>query len=125
MLTGLLAVLLAAAPSGAAAAASQDADPYLWLEEVRGQKALEWVRRENERTLGPLQADARFAPTEKAIREILTAKDRIASPQLAGDWVYNFWQDETNVRGLWRRATIAEYQKSDPAWQVVLDLDAL
>ena len=28
-------------------------------------------------------------------------------------------------RGLWRRATLAEYRKAQPAWETVLDLDAL
>ena len=38
---------------------------------------------------------------------------------------YNFWQDEVHVRGVWRRCTLAEYKKEVPAWEVVLDLDAL
>ena len=38
---------------------------------------------------------------------------------------YNFWQDETHVRGIWRRCTLEEYRKPDPAWETVLDIDAL
>src|SRR5437762_2877311 len=102
MIAALGIVLGAAASSSAAAPPPKDKDPYLWLEDLEGKKALEWVRRENDRSLKPLEADPRYAPTEKAIHEILTAKDRIPFPQLAGEWVYNFWQDETNVRGVWR-----------------------
>ena len=42
-----------------------------------------------------------------------------------GEWLYNFWQDRANPRGLWRRTTWAEYRKPEPAWQTVLDIDAL
>ena len=36
------------------------ADPYLWLEDILGEKSLNWVRAENARTLGVLEADPRF-----------------------------------------------------------------
>jgi prolyl oligopeptidase len=39
--------------------------------------------------------------------------------------VYNFWQDAQHVRGLWRRTSLADYQRPAPAWTAVLDLDAL
>ncbi len=31
-------------------------DPYLWLEEVEGEKALDWARERNEESLAVLQA---------------------------------------------------------------------
>jgi len=42
-----------------------------------------------------------------------------------GEHYYNFWRDADNPRGLWRRTTLDEYRKADPAWETVLDLDAL
>jgi len=42
-----------------------------------------------------------------------------------GSHYYNFWRDAANPRGLWRRTPLAEYAKAQPAWEVVLDLDAL
>ena len=42
-----------------------------------------------------------------------------------GPYYYNFWQDAKNPRGLWRRTTLDEYRKAEPAWETVLDLDAL
>src|SRR5687767_15924644 len=86
-------------------AATPDEDPHLWLEEIEGERALQWVRERNARSQGRLEKDERYAPTEKAIREITLAKDRIPLPALYGGWVFNFWQDEKNVRGVWRRTT--------------------
>ena len=107
------------------AAVTAENDPYLWLEEVEGEKALAWVRERNARSQGRLEKDERYAPTEKAIREIVLAQDRIPLPALYGGWVFNFWQDEKNVRGLWRRTTLEEYRKAKPEWQVLIDLDEL
>src|SRR5205823_6525626 len=42
-----------------------------------------------------------------------------------GAYYYNFWQDAAHVRGLYRRTTLEEYRKDNPAWETVLDLDAL
>ena len=39
--------------------------------------------------------------------------------------VYNFWQDDTHVRGLWRRTPEAEYAAENPEWETVLDFDKL
>ncbi|MBC7956166.1 MAG: S9 family peptidase, partial [Cytophagales bacterium] len=66
-----------------------------------------------------------YAPTKAQLLEVLNAKDRIPAVARRGEWLYNFWQDETNKRGLWRRTTLAEYRKPQPAWETVLDLDAL
>jgi prolyl oligopeptidase len=119
MITLLMAAMLGTT------AQTIDEDPYLWLEEVEGEKALAWVRSHNERTRVRLEKDPRYAPTEKAIREITLAEDRVPMPTLRGGWVYNFWQDDTNVRGLWRRTRLDEYRKEKPQWEVVLDVDEL
>ena len=100
-------------------------DPYLWLEEVEGERALDWVRERNARTLARLTADPRHAATEKTIHDIVHATDRIPLPALYGGHVYNFWQDETNVRGVWRRTTLESYRAGNPAWDVIVDVDEL
>jgi prolyl oligopeptidase len=107
------------------AALVADDDPYLWLEDIEGEKALAWVRARNERSQARLEGDARYAATAKAIREIVLAPDRLALPAYYGGWVYNFWQDEKAVRGLWRRTTLDEYRRDEPQWQVLIDLDDL
>jgi len=101
------------------------ADPYLWMEEVEGADALEWVRAQNERTLAELQADPRYAGFEAAALEVLTSDDRIPYGTIRDGFVYNFWQDEDHVRGLWRRTPLASYRTDDPEWDVILDFDAL
>ncbi|TMH28697.1 MAG: S9 family peptidase [Betaproteobacteria bacterium] len=101
------------------------ADPYLWLEDVQGERALAWVRERNAQSQKELTARAEYAPTRSQLLEVLNARDRIPYFVRRGDWLYNFWQDEANKRGLWRRTTLTEYQKPQPAWETMIDLDAL
>jgi prolyl oligopeptidase len=100
-------------------------DPFAWLEDVQGERALTWVRERNALSQKELTARPEYAPTRAQLLEVLNAKDRIPSVARRGDWLYNLWQDERNKRGLWRRTTLAEYRKPQPAWETVLDLDAL
>jgi len=112
------------APS-ASSTPTADADPFLWLEDVQGERALGWVREQNARSQKLLQARPEYAPARERLLKILNAKDRIPQITRRGDHVYNLWQDEAHKRGLWRRTTLAEYRKPQPAWETVLDLDAL
>ena len=125
-----VAVPPAAAPatpaSTAAATPAPDGDdPYLWLEEVDGERAVAWVREHNARTLAILQADPRYERFHAAALKILEATDRIAAPQFRGRMIYNFWQDSAHVRGIFRRTTLASYRTATPRWTVVLDVDSL
>ena len=122
-LTGLLA--MTALGSVALAQTPAGDDPFLWLEEIEGERALTWARAENDKTLGVLQADPRYARFNAQALEILQAKDRIPFVSIMPDGLYNFWQDEKNVRGLWRRTTLASYRTDTPSWETVLDIDAL
>jgi len=100
-------------------------DPFLWLEDVGGDKALQWVRAQNATSEAELTADPRFAPLQQRILSILDSDARIPYVGKHGEHYYNLWQDAKNPRGLWRRTTLAEYRKEQPTWDVVLDLDAL
>jgi len=100
-------------------------DPYLWLEEIDGTKALDWVKAQNNATLAILEKFPAFQEINKRNFEIYNSKDRIASPSIYGDYIYNFWQDEKNERGVWRRTTLNEYLKESPNWEVILDIDML
>lgn len=100
-------------------------DDHMWLEEIDSPKALDWVRSHNQSSLGQLEANPQFSKFKQEAEKILMAKDRIPSGQLRGGYVYNFWQDEKNVHGLWRRAKLKEYMKAAPRWEVLLDLDQL
>jgi prolyl oligopeptidase len=104
---------------------AQTADPYLWLEEVEGAKALNWVKERNAISEKLLSSRAEYEPTRKGILKILDSKDKIPYVSRVGDHVYNFWQDASNKRGLLRKTTLEEYRKPNPAWETVIDIDAL
>lgn len=100
-------------------------DSNLWLEEVEGEKALNWVKDRNQTTLADLKKDERFQKVEKDMLEILTANDRMPMGRYWGGYVYNFWQDKKNVRGIWRRTTLKSYKSKNPRWETILDVDKL
>ncbi|OZE82299.1 S9 family peptidase [Rhodococcus sp. 15-649-1-2] len=99
-------------------------DPYLWLEEVTADEALDWVRTRNAATTAALAGDE-FDATEARILEVLDTDARIPYARRRGEYLYNFWRDASHVRGIWRRTTMDEYRKDEPAWDVLLDLDAV
>ena len=135
-LIALTAAVLAACATGPdletrvdAAEPTQDAPlatlDHLWLEEVEGDAALGWVRAQNERTLAHLQGLPDFAGFEAAALDAVNSAERIPYGSVRDGFVYNFWQDETNVRGLWRRTTLAGYATPSPDWETIVDFDAL
>lgn len=104
---------------------SDNADPYAWLEDVHGAKPLAWAAEQNKKSLGLLKADPRYQKNYDSILEVLDAPDRIPSGSLRHGFVYNFWQDAKNPKGLWRRTSIADYANPAPKWDILLDVDAL
>lgn len=101
-------------------------DPYLWMEEIEGTRALDWAKAQNTRSLAVLQGDPRYADLEAKALAILNAKDRVPGVSFAGDGsLRNFWQDADHVRGLWRKTTLESYRTATPAWATILDIDAL
>lgn len=111
-------------PAATSAAALSD-DPWLWLEDVTGDKSLAWVRERNAVSQRELEGAPGFAALRDRLLAIYDSKDRIPFSSARGKWLYNFWRDDANPRGLWRRTTLAEFKKAAPRWEVVLDLDAL
>ncbi len=111
--------------SGAFAVTTANDDPYAWLEDVHGAKPLDWVRDQNVRSLDTLKADPLYQKNYDSILAVMDATDRIPMGSLRHGYVYNFWQDARNPKGLWRRTTIADYQLPQPHWEVLLDVDAL
>ncbi len=125
-----LAVVLCISATATAGASGPTAkeemkDPYMWLEDVSGKKALDWVRSENAISTKILEALPDFTPIKERLRAILDSKERIPYVTKEGKYYYNFWRDDKNTRGLWRRTTLEEYKKDKPAWETVLDLDKL
>jgi prolyl oligopeptidase len=62
---------------------------------------------------------------EQEILHIITSEDRIPYPSTRGDVVYNFWTDTEHPRGIYRRTSLESYLSGAPAWETVLDIDAL
>jgi len=120
-----LLAALAVITTASQAAPMTHPDPYIWLEDFSGPRVMDWVRAENARSLAVLTADPRFKTFHDQVLAIAEAHDRIPAPQLLAGSVYNFWQDASHVRGLWRRTTIADYRNANPNWTTVLDLDTL
>lgn len=103
----------------------QPTDPNLWLEDVTGERALSWVRQQNAISTKELEASPVFEPIRKRLLAVLDSKEKIPYVSKHGAYYYNFWRDEKNVRGIWRRTTLEEFKKPNPAWETVLDLDRL
>jgi prolyl oligopeptidase len=120
----LLLLALVLVPFHSAAAATPD-DPYLWLESVDGPRAVAWIKRHNATCLHALAASPSFTAMNERFLAILNSQARIPYVEKHGDRYYNLWRDARHERGLWRRTTLAEYRKADPAWETVLDLDSL
>lgn len=100
-------------------------DPYLWLEDIGGEKPLAWARERNAVTQKELEAAPGFSELRSRLRRIYDSKAKIPMPKALAQYVYNFWKDEAHPRGVWRRAPLAEYRKPSPKWELVLDVDAL
>jgi prolyl oligopeptidase len=100
-------------------------DPNQWLEAVEDEKALAWAAEQNAESVDELTRSGDFKRIQKRTLEILDSDEKIAYVNKMGDYYYNFWRDAEHVRGLWRRTTLDEYRKAEPAWETVLDIDAL
>ena len=110
--------------TGSAYSQGQD-DPYLWLEDVNAPRSMEWVNQKNKTTLEYLQAYREYPNLVAKMVEVLDSEERIAYPSIVGEYVYNFWQDKKNQRGLWRRMPLSDYLKNSSEWEAVLDIDEL
>ncbi|HEV7985627.1 MAG TPA: prolyl oligopeptidase family serine peptidase [Steroidobacteraceae bacterium] len=118
-------IALAIAALGASSAIATADDPYVWLEEASSDRAIDWVKAENAKTVAVLEGDARYADIHAKALAIASARDRIPEPGFRAGRLYNFWQDAEHARGIWRSATLEQYRRDAPHWQNVLDLDAL
>lgn len=100
-------------------------DPYLWLEDVTGERALGWVRQQNAVSKKELESNPAFETMRGRLLAILDSKERIPYVSKHGPFYYNFWRDEKSPRGIWRRTTLEEFKKAEPRWETVLDIDQL
>jgi prolyl oligopeptidase len=118
------AMLVAMGSAGSATGQSND-DAFQWLEDVSSEKALAWAKEHNAKSTAVLEARPEYKPIYARTLQILDSKEKIPTPELLGETVYNFWRDDAHERGLWRRTTLASYRTATPQWETVLDVDAL
>ena len=118
------ALVFTAAPI---AAQDNDADdPYIWLEEIQGERALAKVDQWNADTEAVLAARAEYPLAKAWARQILDDTRQIAMPDaIQGDMVTNLWRDANNPRGLWRIASLDSYLAGTPEWRTLIDVDKL
>lgn len=121
----ILVATIALAALATARAHAADANPYLWLAQIHGRKALAWIEAQTGRSDLALEADPTYARDRSQMLDVLNANTRIPEGTLDHGWVLNFWQSADHVRGLWRRTTIADYARKAPHWQTLLDVDQL
>lgn len=122
ILSAALAAWLGVGPVAVAA----DEDPYLWLEDVEGPRALDQVRQWNAATAAILEKAPDFEAYRTRSAALLNDQARIALPDaVQNDRVANFWQDADHVRGLWRVAGLDGFIAGKPEWRTLIDLDAL
>ncbi|GAB5349924.1 prolyl oligopeptidase family serine peptidase [Alteriqipengyuania sp. 357] len=100
-------------------------DPFIWLEETRSDRALEWVEAENEKTVAALQSDPRFEELKAEALAIYDAEDRIPGVAFTPHGMVNFWQDAKNPKGILRITTLESWRTDNPEWETILDVDAL
>lgn len=104
--------------------AAPDDDPYLWLEEVEGGRALDFVEQQNRKTLEAF-GGAQFAADRDILAAIYDRPDNIPYVARRGGLLYNVWKDTNNPRGLWRRTTLEQFRTPNPQWENLLDVDRL
>jgi len=120
----MLALVLPGCGSGKSGD-SANSDPYIWLEEVQDEKAINWAREQNKLSDEALTTLPVYSELRDRFIDVFNDRERIIYPGVTGDVSYNLWQDETNERGLWRRMTKKDYLAGKNEWESVLDLDVL
>lgn len=104
---------------------AQNDDPFLWLENVDDPKALDWVHTMNAQSTAAFESKPYYKENYDKILSVLNSTERIAAPGIYNDFIYNFWQDKTNPRGIWRRTTFKDYLSGNPTWEILLDIDKM
>ncbi|KAB7897985.1 prolyl oligopeptidase family serine peptidase [Rouxiella sp. S1S-2] len=100
-------------------------DDFIWLEEIKGETAVDWAIQQSKQTRREFAESERFEAIRDDVFDCLNASTQIPGVRKCGNLFYNFWQDEKNPRGLLRRTTFESYRRDAPEWETVLDIDAL
>lgn len=106
----------------------ESVDPFSWLEERDGRRALAWVEAQNERTLKHFRSQRRYAQYYKEALQIAAGEEAIPGNvrgEISGGWFYDLWQGTAHPRGIWRRTTVESLARGESQWETLIDLDDL
>ena len=86
----ILLACCAVLSTGASAQATRadTTDPYIWLEEMHGARAMAWVNAENAKTMAVLEKDPRWEGIYQAALAMAQAKDRLPYVSYIGGELY-------------------------------------
>ena len=124
----LLTLAFAALPAGAQVTRTDTTpDPYRWLEDVNGDRAMAWVRAENAKTTAVLEKDPRYPRIyHEALAMAQAQRPHPATRLPRRRRSTTSGRTAAHVRGIWRQHDAGELpQPTAPAWTTVLDLDSL
>lgn len=118
-----LTLLMLLMAMGATAKDTMD-DPFIWLEDVDAEQSMAWVHEQNKNTADEYKAKPIYQELYDQALTTLNNQSRIPSVSQRGEWVYNYWKDANNPRGLYRRAKLKDFNNNaEPRWETVLDMD--
>lgn len=103
-------------------------DPYLWMEEIRGERVDAWVDEQNAATVARLTADPRFDALKDQFKTIFESDDRLPEiseqVQYRGQ-VYEKHTDAEHPRGRIMRTSLESYAAGEPFWELLFNVDQL
>ncbi|MFT5571963.1 MAG: prolyl oligopeptidase [Cryomorphaceae bacterium] len=104
---------------------AQTDDPYLWLEGIDDEKALNWVGTTNSITDKNLASTPVYKEIYADTLSALNSQDKLPDIKIKGDWVYYLKKVADHPRGLYIRSTIKSFKSAEPEWQTVVDIDKM
>lgn len=101
-------------------------DTFVWLEDIESKKSLDWVDKQNLISENWFKSKSDYLEKKSHALKILESKDRILNITVYDQkYVYNFWKDEINVKGILRRSNYKKFISGKPNWETILDIDQL
>ncbi|KAA3639946.1 MAG: S9 family peptidase [Proteobacteria bacterium] len=102
-----------------------EVDPFIWLEDVHSERAMQWVKDHNQTTADDYKSKPIYSELYQQALSTLNNKSRIPAVNRQGDWLYNYWKDSEHPRGIFRRVKVDNFIKNKQAdWETVIDMDA-
>ena len=96
-----------------------------FLEQADGKKALKWAEFRTKVTKEFLQSTPSYQSILKIVRNALYDPKKNIEGIIHREYVYNYWNDDKNPQGIWRRTSLTNYYKNFPEWEVLIDFDQL